>query len=251
MQHRRKAEANLSGSDPARETIHDLRNLFAVTGSIGHLLRICDDQGEREKMLRGLESAAARGGELTSQLLSRDKKREPHLLDVGAQVAEAAPMLRAVLRPPASLEIDTQVAMPAALVRADPAELEAVMLELVANAGAAGAQRVLLRCRRIGTWIWLVVADDGPGLLVEDHKEQAQRADRPGHGIGLNRVRKAIQDMEGKLLIRGRAGTDVGTVVAMLLPMALRAVSKSRAREWSASPLNKETSDEDRRTIAA
>jgi len=251
MQHQGEVKGSLSNQDPAREVIHDLRNLFAVIASIRHLLTENIDGPERENLLQGLEEAAVRGGELASRLLSKEAQGERHLLDVGAQVAEAAPMLQAIVRSPASLEIDTQVAVPAALVSADPAELEAVMLELVANATAAGARRIMLRCRRIGNRIWLVIADDGPGLLQNGVTKWPSAAPGSGHGIGLSRVRRAIRDMDGKLRIRGGAGAGLGTVVAMLLPVALGAVSKSRAREWRASPLHKESCDEDRRTVAA
>jgi hypothetical protein len=51
-------------------------------------------------------------------------------------------------------------------------------------------------------------------------------------------------------LIRGRIDAG-GTVAPIILPVALRAVSKSRARDWSASPKHKESCDEDRRAVAA
>ncbi|WP_022684467.1 ATP-binding protein [Sphingobium bisphenolivorans] len=251
MRHTGDAKGSLSNQDPAREIIHDLRNLFAVIASIQHLLTKNIDGRERENLLRGLEEAAGRGGELASRLLSKEAQGERHLLDVGTQVAEAAPMLQAIVRSPASLEIDTQVAVPAALVSADPAELEGVMLELVANATAAGARRVMLRCRRIGNWIWLIIADDGPGLLQNGITKWPNAAQGSGHGIGLGRVRRAVRDMGGKLLVRGSAGAGVGTAVALLLPVALHALSKPRAREWRASHLHKESCDENRRTVAA
>lgn len=210
MQHSSQAKGELSSKDPAREIIHDLRNLFTVIASTQHLLAKNIAGPERAKLLRGLEEAAVRGGELTSRLLSKETRGERHLLDVGAQVAEAAPMLQAIVRSPASLEIDTQVAIPAALVRADPAELEAVMLELVANATAAGARRIMLRCRRVASWIWLVIADNGPGLLPNGATQWQRPAKASGHGIGLNRVRRAIQEMDGKIRIRGSAGAGVG-----------------------------------------
>ena len=243
-------KAGLSSQDLAREIVHDLRNPFAVITSIQHLLIKKLSGSERDKLLRALGAAAVRGGELTSRLLSKKVREEPRLLDVGAQVADAAPLLQAVVRPSACLEIDTQVAVPAALVSADPADLEAVVLELVANARSAGARRIVLRCRRIGDWIWLVVADDGPGLLMNGSMPEAG-ARQPGRGMGLNRIRRAIRDMDGRLLIRGSAEAGVGTVVAMLLPVAFRAVSKSRAREWRAFPRDKESCDENRRTVAA
>ncbi|WP_375196378.1 ATP-binding protein [Sphingobium sp.] len=200
-------------------------------------------------MLCALEDAAHRGDELTSRLLSKKAGQERRLIDVGAQIADAAPMLQAVVRAPASLEIDAQVALPAALVKAAPAELEAVMLELVANARAAGAGRIMIRCRRIGCRIWIAIADDGSGLLSSRMTTAPRSGETAGHGIGLSRVRRAVRDMNGRLSIRGRAGA--GTVVAIILPVALSAVSKSRASEWGASPQHKESCDEDRRTVAA
>lgn len=250
MQHAGKSKGDLSRQDPAREIIHDLRNLFAVVAAIKELLAKTAAGAGQEKMLRGLDEAALRGGELTSRLLSKEARGARRLVDVGAQIAQAAPMLQAVVRAPASLEIDAQVALPAARIMVDPADLEAVFLELVANAAKAGASRILFRCRRAGDRIWVVVADDGPGLLLNGRTELDRLQTSAGHGIGLNRVRRAIQDMNGKFLVRSRSDARGGTAVAIILPVARRAVSKSRARDWSASPQYKESCDEDRRTVA-
>ena len=251
MQRTGEAAGGAPGHDPVRETVHDLRNLFAVVASIRHLLDQDDKDGcpARRTLLHGLEEAAVRGRELTSRLLARQACGEPLLVDMGEQVANAAPLLNAVVKHPASLEIDTQMALPFARVSADPAELEAIMLELVANASRAGARHIALRCRRIGDWIWLIVADDGSGLGVGDAAKSPIEASSSGHG--LQRVRRAIRDMKGKFFIRGSVGAGAGTVVAMLLPVAHPAASKSRARHWSASPTNEESCDEDRWTVAA
>lgn len=251
MQQAGDALGDFSRQDSGREIIHDLRNLFAVVAAIKELLAKTAVGAGQEKMLRGLEEAALRGDELTSRLLAKEGRGARRLVDVGAQIAQAAPMLQAVIRAPACLEIDAQVALPAALVRADPADLEAVFLELVANAGAAGAGKIMLRCRRIGCRIWIVIADDGPGLLPNGITKAPRMRLAGSRGIGLNRVRRAVQDMNGKFLIRSRADAGGGTVAAIILPVALRAVSKSRARDWSASPQHKESCDEDRRTAAA
>ncbi|UZW57107.1 ATP-binding protein [Sphingobium sp. JS3065] len=202
-------------------------------------------------ILRGLEKAAVRGSELTTRLLARQAGGQCFPVDVGAQVVHAAPLLHAIVKHPASLEIDTQMALPDARVSADPAELEAVMLELVANAVRAGARHILLRCRRIGDRVWLVIADDGPGLPANGAARPPLDAGSGGRGNGLQRVCGAIRDMRGKIFIRGSARSGSGTVVAMLLPVALPAASKSRARHWSASPTNEESCDEDRWTVAA
>jgi signal transduction histidine kinase len=251
MQRSGDTEGGASRHDPVRETVHDLRNLFAVIASIGHLLDKHQGGPVRETMLRGLEAAAVRGSELTSRLLARQACGERVLVDVGAQVAHAAPLLQAMVKHPASLEIDAQMALPATRVSADPAELEAVMLELAANAVRAGARHVRLRCRRIGDWIWLVIADDGPGLPANGAARPPLNTGKGSRGNGLQRVRRAIRGMRGRLFIRGGARAGSGTVIAMLLPVALPAASKSRVRHWSASPTNKESCDEDRWTVAA
>lgn len=247
-----EAKGDLPLPSSAREIIHDLRNLFAVIASIQHLMTRSCTATERAELLRGLGEAALRGGELASRLLCKNGSGKRRLLDVGVRVADAVPMLQAIARPRTLLEIDTQVALPAALVNADPAELEAVLIELVTNAKAAGARRVMLRCRRIGNRIWLMIADDGTGLLPNPSLKSPGRADETGHGLGLPRVRRAVRDMNGKLLIRSSISMRTGTIIAMLLPVALGAVGKSCAREWSTSPLQaKESCDEDGRTVAA
>ena len=96
MQRSGDMEGGAPRHDPVRETVHDLRNLFAVIASIRHLLDKHQDGPERQTMLRGLEEAAVRGNELTSRLLARQKAGQCCPMDVGAQVAHAAPLLHAI-----------------------------------------------------------------------------------------------------------------------------------------------------------
>lgn len=243
---------DLLGKSSAREIIHDLRNLFAIVASGRNLLADDKADPERLRVLRAIEDAAVRGVELTSRLLTRETgRRVLDLVDVGAQIAGLAPMLQAFAKPMIELEIDTQVAVPAALVMADAAELDAAILELVANAKTAGACRLVLRCRQVGMRIWILLADDGPGLSM-DGMDKGRRRDANGFGIGLGRVRRVVEDLNGKLLIRSSAAAGGGTAIAMILPVVDRTTGNSRARGMSALT-QKEMCDvnRDRRSVAA
>lgn len=243
---------DLSDQRATREIVHDLRNLFAVIAAGRHLLTDDKAASERPAVLRAIEDAALRGGELTSRLLAREADWcEPGMLDVGAQVAGLAPMLQALVSPTIELEIDTQVALPAALVIADADELDAAVLELVANAKTAGARRLQLRCRHVGKRIWILLADDGPGFSM-DGIGKARLRKATGFGIGLGRVRRAVEDMNGKLLIRSKAAAGGGATIAMLLPVANSAAGNSSA-QGPRAPTQKELCDvdQDRRSVAA
>lgn len=251
MYDRSESRGELSSQSGAREIIYDLRNLFGVVASARNLLADTHTASERLRMLHAIKEAACRGGQLTARLLSDETgANDVKFVDVGDQIAELAPMLQALVSPGATLEVDTQIALPASIVRMDPAELEAAILELVANARAAGAHNIHIRCRKVGRWIWTLVADDGHGFS----RNKAQVTVRPvgwvGHGIGLDRVRRAVRDANGELLIRGKSGS--GAVIAMVLPVALCAVGNARAQHRGAFPKPKESGDDqERRTAAA
>jgi signal transduction histidine kinase len=98
-----------------RETVHDLRNLFAVIVAARRLLGK-DRASERgEDLLAAIEDAAFRGSQLTTNLLARDAHEAVQTVDVAARLAGVAPLLLALADPWVEGRLGDQVARPACM----------------------------------------------------------------------------------------------------------------------------------------
>jgi signal transduction histidine kinase len=201
-----------------RALIHDLRNLFGVVASAKHMLADLPAEDDRRLLLDAIESAAMRGGELTSNLLAPAEAADaPVTLDVDDFASRMAPMIRAMAGDRAEVKIDLDGKRSA--VTAIPGQFEAALLELVANARAAfdRAGWIIMRVRRHGPRIWVTIADNGRGMTAEQRAQALSDHARTGvKGIGLRRVKQFTHLNRGRLLLRSRPGR--GTVVTMILP---------------------------------
>lgn len=233
-----------------REAIHDLRNLFGIVASAKHILERDPARAQRIALLEALEDAATRGGELTSGLLANGAPaRAVAGVDVADRIAGLRPMALALAG--ARIELDFEVAPGAMPVRMTAADFDAAILELVANAGAAEASIIVLRVRRVGGRIWIMVADDGPGMT----RRLLDRARHGGfaagaHGTGLARVRHFVRSTHGQFLVRSRPGG--GTTIALILPMVLKLTNGEDGAPFRRhDPKHEEKTHEDRQPVAA
>jgi signal transduction histidine kinase len=231
-----------------RETIHDLRNLFGIVSSAKHLLEGQPAKVRRLALLQAIETAAIRGGELTSSLLAAPKAAGlTKRIDLNSQIMTLEPMLHTLVR-----GIQFDLGDEDLTLRVDPDALDAVIFELVANAKAAGAETVTIRTRRLGARAILKVVDDGCGMdratLARVRRCEDRRAE---HGAGLSRVQAFARAVHAQLRIHSRAGR--GTVVTVTLPTVLRmAACEPGAVRTPFPPMMKEkTREKNRRASAA
>jgi signal transduction histidine kinase len=209
----------LPASATTRAAIHDLRNLFGVVASARHLLDGRQHRSRRKQLLDAIEGAAFRGGELTTSLLARAEQPNKSV-DVNDTLVRLQPMILALVGCDVVVRFDLCAGR--ALVRVDPADLEATLLELVRNARSAARPHghLVLRTRRLRGRLWLSVADDGIGMDPSQvRKRLASPAPTGAHGTGLIRVRQFAAAAHGRLHVRSRPG--LGTVVSLNLPTIL------------------------------
>jgi signal transduction histidine kinase len=202
-----------------RELIHDLRNLFGVVASAKHLLDEAPGDDRRKTLLEAIESAARRGGQLTTDLLSAPESlNRPEHTDVGHFLLQLAPMMRALAGTRADVALDlTHETIVASIC---PKMFEAAILELIANA-AAGMRadgRIVVRTRKVGERIHVVVADNGIGMSPAAMKRALSNCFGGAHGTGLGRVQHFASAAHGSPNFRSSIGR--GTVVSLNLPMA-------------------------------
>jgi len=155
-------------------------------------------------------------------------------IDPGARLLELAPILRALACP--AIEFDLALGYPNARMRVDPIGFDATIVELVTGACIAGARRIIVRNRKIGARLWVLVYDDG------GHRASATEAPQiRDFGLGSH----------GRIRAKYPAGP--GRAVALTFPNILSlADGRSISRPYPSVRKPKEKSDgKDRQPVAA
>src|SRR5881398_1604077 len=114
---------------------HDFNNLLtAILGSVDFLRRALGPEHPEHAETEEIQKAAVRAADLTRQLLafSRQQVLAPKVLEVDALVANLEKMLRRLISEDVELRFAPKA--PRAAVRADPGQLEQVIVNLVVNA---------------------------------------------------------------------------------------------------------------------
>jgi len=149
-----------------RETVHDLRNLFAVIVSARRLLGK-DRASERgEDLLAAIEDAAFRGSQLTTNLLARDAQEAVEVADVGARLTGVAPLLPAQTDP--GVEVRAAASRRSRPARLASETFDAAISELVPNLARQAGGRVHIRSRAgEGAVISIVLPMSPLGAVVQ------------------------------------------------------------------------------------
>lgn len=216
---------------------HDFNNLLTVIiGSVGLLQDDPALTGPQAALVASVAQAARRGAELTSGLLAfaRRQPLSPRPLDMGAVFAEMDRLLRRTL--PARVRLETAAPSGLWLAEADPAQLNAALLNLAVNAADAmpdGGQ-ITMTARNWpvegagaaddlppGAYLRIDVADTGQGM----DPDVARRAFEPffttkppgkGSGLGLSMVWGFARQSGGHARLVSEPG--IGTTITLFLP---------------------------------
>jgi PAS domain S-box-containing protein len=219
---------------------HDLNNLLTiVNGAAQLLLDELPETGPTGELVRGMAAACQRAAGLTTQLLafSRKQPAAPRVFDLNEVVAQSTRLLRYLLGDGIALVPD--LAANPAQVRADPAQVEQIVLNLAVNAKDAmphgGRLTIATRAVRLGepdrtgddlppgAYVLLRVSDTGTGMT----DEVKARAFEPffttkqagkGTGLGLAAVHGAVKRCGGQVGVTSAPGA--GTTITILLPTA-------------------------------
>jgi two-component system, cell cycle sensor histidine kinase and response regulator CckA len=217
---------------------HDFNNLLNVITGYGQMLfRRLAEGPEREKT-RAILQAADRAAGLTRQLLAFSRKQvlEPKVLDLNAVVSGMDEMLRRLIGE--DIELEADLAADLGRTRADPGQLEQVLMNLVVNARDAMPRggRVTLETAnaemddayvrdhlgaRPGRYVTLAVRDTGLGMDAETQKHIFEpffttKEKGKGTGLGLATVYGIVKQSEGYIWVESAPGA--GTTVRVYLP---------------------------------
>ncbi len=228
---------------------HDFNNMLTVIRGNAELVLMEEAQlgaGARE-YVKHVIAAAEHATKLTRQLLifSRKQVMQSQPVALNDLIGNLIKMLQRVLRE--DIRLECRYAAPLPFIKADPAMLEQVLLNLVLNARDAmpkGGQLLITtegtrvaeadtqtnREARAGEFVCLTVSDTGTGIAPE----HVQRIFEPffttkeagkGTGLGLATVYGIVQQHQGWIEVSSRVGE--GATFKIFLPAIPAPVEKA------------------------
>jgi PAS domain S-box-containing protein len=219
---------------------HDFNNLLTVIGGYSRLL-LTDQKavaGALQEPLLQIAEAADRAAALTGQLLAFSRRRgaEPREIELNGVVANLERMLKRLLGEDVSILLSLDPA--SGQIRADPGQIEQVIMNLAVNARDAMpcGGRLVIETGSVavdevwasghiglaaGEYVLLTVSDNGCGMTPEVQAHLFEpfyttKAPGKGTGLGLSIVYGIVQQQGGKVLVYSEPGK--GTSFKLFFP---------------------------------
>jgi PAS domain S-box-containing protein len=253
IEERQRAERALARLEEERRQSQRLEAIGRLAGGVAHdfnnvlcvVLGYCDSIGGQliandplRKEVDEIRRAAERAGDLTRQLLafSRRQVLHPRVVDLNVAVGEMQGMLQRLVGEDIALNIRT--AASPAYIKADPSQIEQVIMNLVVNARDAmptGGQLTIeidpveldasfvathLGSQR-GPHVRLAVSDTGEGMVPETLAHLFEpfyttKETGKGTGLGLSTVFGIVKQSEGSIFVYSEPGQ--GTTFKLYFP---------------------------------
>jgi PAS domain S-box-containing protein len=226
---------------------HDFNNILTAIVGNAALLAESLPEGDDRALVHNIEDAAGRATGLTRQLLAFGRRQtlEPRVVEVVEVVAGITPLLQRIVGE--DVNLSTLSSKSPAQIRADPTQLEQVIVNLAVNAREAmpTGGRLTIEVATVeldslytathpevtpGTYVMLAVTDTGAGM---DAAPQAQifepffttKHDKGGTGLGLATVYGIVKQSGGSINVYSELGR--GTVFKVYLPQVVDAAEEA------------------------
>lgn len=239
---------------------HDFNNLLtAILIYSEILLEALDPNDPMRKQIEEISKAGDRASSLTRQLLafSRKQRLQPKAINLNSVIEEMRDMLRRLIGE--DIDLVTTLDPELSNVKADPGQIEQVIMNLALNCRDAMAQggRTVIETANVvlngansplnqpGPYVVLKIGDSGCGM----DKETLSRIFEPffttkeqgkGTGLGLSTVYGIVNQSSGHIQVESEPGR--GTTFSVYLPRCDEEVALPEIRAASGSlPLSSGT----------
>jgi PAS domain S-box-containing protein len=240
---------------------HDFNNILGIINACTELLRTrVDSKSDIGQYVTNMRKAVDRGASLTRQLLAFSRKNvvQPQVLDLNERLKDVTKLLRPLMGEDVEIVISPRTE--AAIVEADPGQLDQVVLNLAVNARDAmpnGGKFILETSKvktdeifgqmnkplSVGNYVMLAVSDTGVGMdpgtvsrIFEPFfttKEVGK-----GTGLGLAMVYGIVQQAGGHIWVYSEPRR--GTTFKIYLPSAEHKLGTEAKMEEEAPTLRRE-----------
>ncbi len=230
---------------------HDFNNLLTVVNGYSDLaIRRMPAEDPLRRSIVEIRKAGERAASLTRQLLAFSRKQvlQPKILSIDMVVSDIERMLRRLIGE--DIELKTIVSPDLGNIKADPSQIEQVLMNLAINARDAmpDGGKLLIEAENVsldeeytrqhiaispGQYVMLAVSDTGTGM---DAKTQAhifepffttKGADK-GTGLGLSTVYGIVKQSGGNIWVYSEVGQ--GTTFKIYLPRVSEYGAQERKR---------------------
>jgi len=199
---------------------HDFNNHLTVINGYASLLRSKVPEGRVADGLKLIRDAGERAAALTRQLLAFSRKQIPRLepVDLNKLVRGMEKMILRLVGE--GVELKLSLAPDVSAIRADPTQIEQVVMNLAVNARDAvehggrltiETAQIELQGERLGPYVRLTVADNGSGMsadVMQHIFEPFYTTKEQGHGtgLGLSTVYGIVEDSRGFIQVDSEPG---------------------------------------------
>ena len=242
---------------------HDFNNLLTAIGGYSDLsLRGLGPDDPLRSNLEEIKGASDRAASLTRQLLAFSRKQvmQPKVFDLNSVVANTERLLRQMIGE--DIELKTILQPDLGNVKADPGQMEQVIMNLVVNArdampsvGKLTIETANTELDEIyaqkhfaimpGAYVTLAVSDNGIGMdeATQQHIFEpffTTKEPGKGTGLGLSTVYGIVEQSGGKINVYSEVGK--GTMFKIYLPRVHEDVQKYQSvAEVADLPMGTET----------
>ncbi|MFH1117430.1 MAG: PAS domain S-box protein [Pseudomonadota bacterium] len=236
---------------------HDFNNLLQAILGYSELLLLGKDKEDRDcRKIEVIQQAARDGADLVSRILTFSRKLESRTrpIDLNEQIRKAQRLLRRTV--PRMIEIRLVLDEKPAVIDADPAQVEQVLLNLAVNAQHAmpNGGQILIETKHVslndeyvrthlgikpGLYVLLAVSDTGSGMEPEVMDRIFEpffttKINGQGTGLGLSTVHGIVSQHGGYIRCYSEPGR--GTSFKIFFPVSSGELlpDKAAAREMPA-----------------
>jgi signal transduction histidine kinase len=230
---------------------HDFNNLLTAILSYSDLsLRRLPEDHPIQNYIKEIKRAGERAASLTNQLLAFSRKQilKPIVLDINNLIADTSKMLCRLIGE--DIEIELSLKPNLGKVKADPGQIDQVLMNLVVNARDAMPQggKIIIETGNItfkedvdcesyviksGSYVMASVCDQGSGMSEEVQKQIFEpffttKEVGKGTGLGLSTVYGIVKQSGGYITVESKAGG--GTTFRIYFPRIEEATEETQKK---------------------